>query len=77
MNGVTLASMLSTVQFVEAPTGRRLAVMDADDWIGLVGWLEEIEDQQVTLSRVRQDLKRAVLAYGTDPRPFDSKALSQ
>ncbi len=47
MNGVPLSSVLSTVQFIEAPTGRRLAVMDADDWIGLVEWLEEIEDRQV------------------------------
>ena len=47
MNDVTLSSVLSTVQFIEAPTGRRLAVMDADDWIGLVEWLEEIEDRRV------------------------------
>jgi len=54
MNDVTLSSVLSTVQFIEAPTGRRLAVMDADDWIGLVEWLEEIEDRQV----VRTNLAR-------------------
>ena len=56
MNDVTLSSVLSTVQFIEAPTGRRLAVMDADDWIGLVEWLEEIEDRQViraNLARLR------------------------
>lgn len=56
MNDVTLSSVLSGVQFVEAPTGRRLAVMDADDWIGLVEWLEEIEDRQViraNLARLR------------------------
>ena len=54
MNGVPLSSVLSTVQFIEAPTGRRLAVMDADDWIGLVEWLEEIEDRQV----IRANLMR-------------------
>ncbi len=54
MNDVPLSSVLSTVQFVEAPTGRRLAVMDADNWIGLVEWLEEIEDRQV----VRANLAR-------------------
>ena len=56
MNDVTLSSVLSTVQFIEAPTGRRLAVMDADDWIGLVEWLEEIEDRQIiraNLARLR------------------------
>ena len=54
MNDVTLSSVLGTVQFVEAPAGHRLAVMDADDWIGLVEWLEEIEDRQV----VRANLAR-------------------
>ena len=56
MNDVTLSSVLSTVHFVDAPTGRRLAVMDADDWIGLVEWIEEIEDRQVVrvnLARLR------------------------
>ena len=56
MNEVPLSSVLSTVQFVEVPTGRRLAVMDADDWIGLVEWIEEIEDRQVVrvnLARLR------------------------
>ena len=56
MNDVPLSSVLSTVQFVEAPTGRRLAVMDADNWIGLGEWLEEIEDRQViraNLARLR------------------------
>jgi hypothetical protein len=51
-----LSNVLSSVQFIEAPTGRRLAVMDADDWIGLVEWLEEVEDQQViqaNLARLR------------------------
>jgi hypothetical protein len=54
MNGVTLANLLPAVQFVEAPAGRRLAVMDADDWIGLLEWLEEVEDRQV----IRANLDR-------------------
>jgi hypothetical protein len=54
MNGLTLSNVLSSVQFVQAPTGRRLAVMDADDWIGLVEWLEEVEDRQV----IRANLER-------------------
>ena len=54
MNDVTLSQVLSSVQFVEAPTGRRLTVMDADDWIGLIEWLEEIEDLQI----VRANLAR-------------------
>lgn len=56
MNGVNLSAVLSSVQFVQAPTGRRLAVMDADDWLGLVEWLEEVEDRQViraNLARLR------------------------
>lgn len=56
MNGVNLSTVLSSVQFVQAPTGRRLAVMDADDWLGLVEWLEEVEDRQViraNLARLR------------------------
>jgi hypothetical protein len=56
MNGVNLSAVLSSVQFVQAPTGRRLAVMDADDWMGLVEWLEEVEDRQViraNLARLR------------------------
>ncbi len=56
MNGVALSNVLSSVQFVEAPTGRRLAVIDADAWLGLVEWLEEVEDRQViqaNLERLR------------------------
>lgn len=56
MNGVNLSAVLGSVQFVQAPTGRRLAVMDADDWLGLVEWLEEVEDRQIiraNLARLR------------------------
>ncbi|MCB0236703.1 MAG: hypothetical protein KDG58_21165, partial [Anaerolineae bacterium] len=54
MNDVALSNVLGTVQFVEAPTGQRLVVMDADDWISLVEWLEEVEDRQI----VRANLAR-------------------
>lgn len=56
MNGLSLSNVLGSVQFVVAPTGRRLAVMDADDWLGLVEWLEEVEDRQIiqaNLARLR------------------------
>ena len=54
MNGVNLSAELSSVQFVQATTGCRLAGMDADDWLGLVEWLEEVEDRQV----IRANLER-------------------
>lgn len=54
MNSVNLSAVLNSVQFVQGPTGRRLAVMDADDWLGLVEWLEEVEDRQV----IRANLER-------------------
>lgn len=54
MSDVVLSNVLNTVQFVEALTGRRLVIMDADDWIGLVEWLEEVEDSQI----VRANLAR-------------------
>jgi len=50
MNGATLANVLPAVQFLETTGGRRLAVMDADDWTGLIEWLEDIEDRQVIRS---------------------------
>ena len=66
MNDVTLSSVLSTVQFIEAPTGRRLAVMDADDWIGLVEWLEEIEDRQI----IRANLALPLIHISEPTRPY-------
>jgi hypothetical protein len=50
MSGATLANVLPSVQFFEITGGRRLAVMDADDWTGLIEWLEDIEDRQVIRS---------------------------
>ena len=40
-----LAEILTSVQFVVAPSGKRLAVLDADDWAGLIEWLEDVEDR--------------------------------
>jgi hypothetical protein len=53
-NDVTLTNLMTAVQFVQAPTGRRLAVMDAEDWIDLMEWLEEAEDRQI----IRANLER-------------------
>jgi len=43
----TLSQILTSVQFANAPDGRRLAVLDADDWAGLIEWLENTEDHRV------------------------------
>jgi hypothetical protein len=56
MSEQALSQILSSVQFVSASDGRRLAVSDADDWNGLVEWLEELEDQRIVrnaLDRLR------------------------
>jgi hypothetical protein len=52
----SLAHILTSVQFTVAPDGRRLAVLDADDWQGLLEWLEDVEDQRIVqaeLNRLR------------------------
>lgn len=56
VSGPTLSDVLTNVQFVEAPSGHRLAVIDADDWSGLIEWLEGLEDRQIiraNLARLR------------------------
>ncbi len=56
MSQQTLSQILSSVQFVSAKDGRRLAVLDADDWDELIEWLEDLEDQHVVraaLDRLR------------------------
>lgn len=56
MSEQTLSQILSSVQFVSAQDGRRLAVLDADDWDGLIEWLEDLEDQRIVraaLDRLR------------------------
>lgn len=50
MSEHTLSQILTSVQFVPAPDGRRLAVLDADDWEELLEWLEDLEDQQIVRS---------------------------
>jgi hypothetical protein len=47
MSEQRLSEILTSVQFVVAPSGKRLAVLNADDWSGLIEWLEDIEDQRV------------------------------
>ena len=47
MDSVVLSDVLTSVQFVETADGRRLAVMDADDWAELIEWLEDVEDRQI------------------------------
>ena len=51
---------LQAVQFVTV-RGRRLAVLDAEDWESLVEWLETLED--VSLAKEAQ---RALEAAGSD-----------
>ena len=56
MSEQALSQILSSVQFVSASDGRRLAVLDADDWDGLIEWLEDLEDQRIVrnaLDRLR------------------------
>ena len=56
MSEQVLSQILSSVQFVSASDGRRLAVLDADDWDGLIEWLEDLEDQSIvrnTLDHLR------------------------
>jgi len=43
MNGL---EALQSVQFVSVK-GKRLAVMDAEDWEAVVDWLETLEDRQI------------------------------
>ena len=52
---------LQSVRFVTID-GRRLAVIDANDWQALIEWLEDLEDNQV----VRRSLAE-LDAAGGDP----------
>ena len=55
---------LQSVQYVTAK-GKRLAVIDADDWEALIEWLETLEDVQIArqayqaLETFRGDRERA------------------
>jgi len=57
---MTAIDALQSVQFVTA-NGRRLAVLSADDWEGLIEWLETLED--VNLAK---DARRRLLPVGGD-----------
>ncbi len=54
---------LQSVQFVSIK-GKRLAVLDADDWEALIDWLETLEDAGV----VRQALDQLKAADGDRKR---------
>ncbi len=58
-----LAEILTSVQFVVAPNGKRLAVLAADDWSGLIDWLEDIEDQRI-IEAARERLRAGPAASG-------------
>ncbi len=47
MTDQRLSEILTSVQFVVAPGDRRLAVLSADDWSGLIKWLEDAEDERI------------------------------
>jgi hypothetical protein len=48
---------LQSVQFVKRK-GKRLAVLDAEDWDALIEWLETLEDVQIA-RKAFADLKAA------------------
>ncbi len=66
MSEQRLAEILTSVQFVVAPNGKRLAVLDADDWAGLIDWLEDIEDQRI-VEAARERLAAGPEASGAIP----------
>ncbi|MBU0490972.1 MAG: hypothetical protein KKA73_09750 [Chloroflexi bacterium] len=45
--------VLQSVQFVTAK-GKRLVVLDADDWEALIEWLETIEDLQTAQQAIAE-----------------------
>jgi hypothetical protein len=61
-----LTDILTSVQFVVAPSGKRLAILDADDWAGLIEWLEDIEDQRV-VEAAKERLNAGPEASGAIP----------
>jgi hypothetical protein len=44
---------LQSVQFV-TKKGKRFAILNADDWEGLIEWLETLEDAQVARQAVAE-----------------------
>lgn len=53
-NETRIATTLSSVQFATAPNGRRVAVIDAEDWDALIEWLEDREDHEIILSALER-----------------------
>lgn len=51
--GMTGLDALQSVQFVTV-NGRRLAVLNAEDWDALIEWLETIEDKAIADSAFAQ-----------------------
>lgn len=54
---MTALETLNSVQFVTLK-GKRLAVLDADDWEALIEWLETLEDVEIG-KRAFTELKKA------------------
>ena len=50
---MTALEVLQSVQFVTV-SGKRLAVLDADNWETLIEWLEDIEDSEIGRSTLAQ-----------------------
>ena len=42
-----LSQILTSVQFTTLSGGRRLAVMDAENWEELIEWLMDLEDRRI------------------------------
>lgn len=66
MTDQRLSEILTSVQFVVAPDGQRLAVLNADDWAGLIEWLEDVEDERI-IEAARERLRAGPEASGAIP----------
>jgi hypothetical protein len=65
-NETRVAATLSSVQFATAPNGRRVAVIDAEDWEAFVEWLEDREDDEIIRAAL-QRLQQGPEASGAIP----------
>lgn len=54
---MTALELLQSVQFVTIK-GKRLALLDAENWEALIEWLEDIEDNEIA-KQALQELKNA------------------
>ena len=66
MTTQSLSQILTSVNFITSPDGRRLAVLNVDDWERLMEWLEDIEDKQVIRSALER-LRAGPTASGAIP----------